>query len=447
MDRQRYMELIGGQIRCRRAVPLVTKELEAHIEEQKKDFLAEGMPENEAEEMAVREMGDPVAVGIQMDAVHRPRMNWGLIFLIGFFSAAGVLLWYGLNIRAAGGAGGTPDKAYPLFFRYAAGTAAGFLCMVGICYMDYTWFAVRAKKIMLIYSGILLLIPVVLAGPMDDAFSEGYTAAVWLMAFLFLPLYCGVLFSYRGQGLLGFIKGAAWMLPIVGSLLVYRNRLEMLMFLVVLAAVLSYAVAAGTFCIPVKRTVFGIWAVTALLSAGVLLADGLTSFGIMPEVYEEFMTASRDTVRGIIAGSHALGSAGESLGVQGGTFGFTVGVQGRMLELTEVFPVGSELMLTYTAACFGTFAAFAAVLAAGALFLRMLVLTMRQKNRLGRMMGLGCGLLLLAHAAVYVLANMGAIWPEQVYCPFTMDYKGMAVTYVLFGVMLSIYRYQSITEA
>ena len=65
MDRRNYLEILSEQIRCKRALPLVTGELEVHIEEQKADFLAEGMTEREAEEAAVREMGDPVAVGVE----------------------------------------------------------------------------------------------------------------------------------------------------------------------------------------------------------------------------------------------------------------------------------------------------------------------------------------------------------------------------------------------
>lgn len=83
MDRRNYMKLLTEQIRCKRALPLVTRELELHIEEQKEDFLAEGMTEREAEEAAVREMGDPVTVGVEMDRIHRPKMNWRLIFGIG----------------------------------------------------------------------------------------------------------------------------------------------------------------------------------------------------------------------------------------------------------------------------------------------------------------------------------------------------------------------------
>ena len=144
VDRQRYMEILSGQIRCKRAVPLVTKELEAHIEEQKADFLAEGMSESEAEELSVREMGDPVEVGIQMDGIHRPKMNWRLIFVIGLVSAAGLMAWFGLNIRVAGGVNEPQGGIYHLFFRHVIYTAAGFLAMVGICYIDYTWLAAKS---------------------------------------------------------------------------------------------------------------------------------------------------------------------------------------------------------------------------------------------------------------------------------------------------------------
>ncbi len=437
MDRQEYMERLGGQIRCKRAVPLVTKELEAHIEEQKEDFLAEGISEQEAEELAVKEMGDPVEVGIQMDGIHKPQMNWGAIFLIGLISAAGLMAWYGLNIRAAVGEGRTAGSIYHLFIRYLVYTAAGFLAMVGICYVDYTWFAARAKKIMLVYSGAIVFPLFFLDNcPLWDFFAYVFQDGMWLMAFLFLPLYCGVLYSYRGKGIAGFIKGAAWMFPIVVSLLIYRNRLEMLIFVFVLAAILSYAVGTGTFRVPVKPVLLGIWTAAAFFSVWLMLADGLTSYGIVPEAYEDFMAQSQSALQEILAGSHALGSVGE-----------TMTIRGEFLEVAEIFPVGSEFLLTYTAVRFGTFLSAAAVLVTGALLLKLLVSSVKQKNRQGRLIGLGCGMMFLAHGAGYVLINMGVIRPEQVYCPFIMDRLGVLVTYVLLGIMLSIYRYQSISEA
>lgn len=73
MDKKKYIQTVTEQIRCKRALPLVTKELEGHIEDQKSDYMKAGMNAEEAEEAAVLEMGDPVEVGVEMDRIHRPK--------------------------------------------------------------------------------------------------------------------------------------------------------------------------------------------------------------------------------------------------------------------------------------------------------------------------------------------------------------------------------------
>ena len=65
MDKKKYIQTVTEQIRCKRALPLVTKELEGHIEDQKSDYMKAGMNAEEAEESAVLEMGDPVEVGVE----------------------------------------------------------------------------------------------------------------------------------------------------------------------------------------------------------------------------------------------------------------------------------------------------------------------------------------------------------------------------------------------
>ena len=73
MERRDYLELMTGQIRCKKMCPVIAKEVEDHIEDQKQAFMAEGMKEEEAEKAAVEEMGDPVEVGVEMDQIHRPK--------------------------------------------------------------------------------------------------------------------------------------------------------------------------------------------------------------------------------------------------------------------------------------------------------------------------------------------------------------------------------------
>lgn len=110
MDRRRYIQTVTDQIRCKRALPLVTKELEDHIEDQKCDYMTEGMEPSEAEEAAVLEMGDPVEVGIEMDQIHRPKMAWKMIGLIAVLNLAGILLMYCLRTSALADVGNNPGE-------------------------------------------------------------------------------------------------------------------------------------------------------------------------------------------------------------------------------------------------------------------------------------------------------------------------------------------------
>ena len=107
MRAEEYLTILTDQIRCRMAREDVRKELLCHIEDQKAAFLSEGMEAAEAEEAAVREMGDPVETGNELDRIHRPKMAWGMIALIAVLSIVGYLAQYLLQEKwiAAGGTG------------------------------------------------------------------------------------------------------------------------------------------------------------------------------------------------------------------------------------------------------------------------------------------------------------------------------------------------------
>ena len=74
-----YLDTVQEQIRWKRARPVVARELEQHLTDQRDAFLEEGNPPETAERLAVEEMGDPVTVGTELDRVHRPKPQWGLL--------------------------------------------------------------------------------------------------------------------------------------------------------------------------------------------------------------------------------------------------------------------------------------------------------------------------------------------------------------------------------
>ena len=87
---QSYLDAVAEQIRWKRARSIVTAELERHLEDQRDAFVSDGL-EN-AEELAVEEMGDPVTVGTDLDRIHRPKPQWGMIALTIILAFAGVML-------------------------------------------------------------------------------------------------------------------------------------------------------------------------------------------------------------------------------------------------------------------------------------------------------------------------------------------------------------------
>ena len=74
-----YLDTVQEQIRWKRARPVVARELEQHLNDQRGAFLEEGNTPETAERLAVEEMGDPVSVGTALDRVHRPRPQWGML--------------------------------------------------------------------------------------------------------------------------------------------------------------------------------------------------------------------------------------------------------------------------------------------------------------------------------------------------------------------------------
>ena len=70
---QSFLDVVAEQIRWKRARPVVTAELERHLEDQRDAFAEEGL-EN-AEELAVEEMGDRPDVKFCV-SVFRQSQEW-----------------------------------------------------------------------------------------------------------------------------------------------------------------------------------------------------------------------------------------------------------------------------------------------------------------------------------------------------------------------------------
>ena len=413
MRREEYLYTLTEQIRCKMARGTIEQEINDHIEDQKAEFLSEGMSQTEAEEAAVREMGDPVEVGLEMDRIHRPTMAWGMIALIVGLSLAGYLLrsvMYQTVLGIEQSAGKTEDlfcvgasSSWHISLELPA-LLLGLVLMIGICYMDYTRIAVYAKPILIAYQ-VLLLVGLQVAGAQVNG-SKRYIIIGNIglnlidLLWLTIPLFAAVLYSYRGQGYRGILKAILWMIIPSYFLFIRSQSLIAAMILeLVYCVVLAAAVYKGWFQVCKKAVLTGIGAVVVLIP--VLLAGGLWCFG---KAYQKERIVAILSIGDYAANFPGVNVIREMIS---GSSAFHGNPQFKEL-LTSVD--GSVHLLASVVAAYGILAGILLVLCLVVLILRFAKISLNQKNQLGMVMGTGR--------------------------------SGMLTSYILLGLLLSICRYQ-----
>lgn len=197
---QAYLETVASQIRWKRARPVVTQELARHLEDQRDAFAAEGR-EN-AEQMAVAEMGDPVKLGVELDSLHRPAPQYGLLALTILFALSGAVLriwltadWAPSNLDA------DPEKT---LLAWGLGCAA---LLLGY-FLDGSRLAVHGRSV---YMGVLLVGAMLL---MVSPRGGGVSYYTGYFTLCFPVVYAIWMYTCRGKGWMGLLLSLAGGIPL-----------------------------------------------------------------------------------------------------------------------------------------------------------------------------------------------------------------------------------------
>lgn len=432
MNKEEYLRILEEQIRCKAARAQITAEIRDHIEEQEAFYLGEGLAKEEAEAEAVREMGDPVEAGAALDLVHRPRMAWGWILLIAALYGAGFMILNLLQQRFSEVVFVAGDDLQWLLI--------GLLVMTLVCYVDYSQIGRWAKELTVagfaVICGGMYLFGEQVNGSMQWIALPilPFTLNVRLLCFLFVPLYAAVVYHYRSKGYPAVGKCILWMLPSLFIAVRIPSLITAVMLFFVYLLILSFAAFQGWFGVSAAKTLATLWGGTALLAAaGVvkLFLSGPTYqsarvralLHIGEEGYQTRM------LRGILEGCRFIGS----------------GEGEKAVKAADGLMAGIDYGLVYIMACYGILAAILVIGFLVCLFLYFMGMSVRQRNRLGSIMGFGCTAAFFIQILFYVLVNTGAVPLGTIYCPFlTYGGTGVLVTNVLLGILLNIYRYQDI---
>ena len=437
MKPEEYLHTVTDQIRCAGARDMVEEELREHIRDQAEAYEAEGMFEKEALEKAVRDMGDPVETGVALDRIHRPHMSWGTLALAGALGIFGIVLQAALS--AEGGNVSGSDGLYWLngHIRY---TILGIVLMLAVYRLDYTALAGRARRIAAVY------LVLVAAGIM--LFGSLYAGAVYInigfirmsvpaLLYLYIPLYGAVLYDYRGIGYRDMWKPFLWAL--VPAWISWRipSLSATAILLAAFALLFSVAVWHGWYRVNRKKILAVLWGGMAALFLAWL------GYGFLAGGFAEYQVARIMAFLGKTSDSSYVSEMARQF-LEGSTL-----VGGNVTKtsgLWENLPgCNSDYVFVSLITTFGILAGVLAAALIVYLIVRIFRISLRQKNQLGMILGCASGLVFLLQSVMHIMVNLNLIPAVAVNLPFfSVGGSQLVVSYILLGIVLSVYRYKDI---
>ena len=437
-----YLEKLLSQIRCKKARTYIAEEIRDHIESQIEDNLSEGMTYEEAEKNAVADMGDPVEVGISLDRIHKPKIAWKLLVIVGILSLLGILIQQSI-LRQPGYQEleiGMQER-----YRYAAesfgsAVAVGFLLMCVIYFLDYTVIAKYSRFIGVV---ILILAGLHMAGFGGFDYVNGIgnwigfgrlRVSVTSLMMFYVPIYGAILYKYRDGGAFALCRAILWLiLPVFITIRIPSLGVAVIMMVSMLME-LTVAVWKGWFKLPVKKTIIGIW---LLFTAGpALLLVAMYELHILVVYQEErirsFLTGSGDAnymtamLRKFNENILLWGNSGKD-------------VVGGLPEFNQ------DYIFSYILNSYGLLAGIFVAALLAALVVFMFGTSVRQKNELGMVMGFGCGMIILLNISLNLAGIFGWVPLTTTFLPFlSVGRNNILLSYALVGIILSIYRYKDV---
>lgn len=439
---QTFLKTVCQQVRWKQAHGTITGELANHIEDQTEANLRKGMAEEEAVRLALREMGDPVEIGLCMDESYRPRMEWTVAVPLLILLVCGTVLqlaFYGAI---------THYEAYQgeSFAKLGLSLGMGGLLAAFAYHINFY----RLYK--LSWAGYAFLCASLIWHATGDAVGLGYQGDVnWAYLTLLGPVFlAGVLYALRGAGVWRLIAANAlcavpWLYLLLWS---GEDLFHVLPCLIACLVVLLCFLTSGAF--PGKRRYVLLLSVLVWCGALLLLTFDWRQGRFNPfryrrladtvqRVMESNVDASANGVRETLEHAKLFGQGGLTAGAKELFFEKILwGEQVPGLEWCFM----ADYLITYLIYRLG----WAAGLGAVAVLLAVLVFgyarCFRLESILGRLLGVSIMSVYAVQVLLYLLgcfgiAGLGVPFP----LPFlSVGYRSQILNMALMGMLLSLFR-------
>lgn len=143
-----FLDQVCAEVKARDIHNEIRLELVSHIAEIVEEQRSEGVEEEAAIQLAIRQMGEPQLVGRQLHQVHKPKVEWGLFGLLVLFIGLGIMAMYAVQLS---------DQFGDLSVEKIGFSVLGIALML-LCYFanyrklkPFSWFFYLGAIVMLVY--------------------------------------------------------------------------------------------------------------------------------------------------------------------------------------------------------------------------------------------------------------------------------------------------------
>lgn len=430
MTEELFIKNVAQQIRCVKAREGIERELSDHIADQTAAYEETGETHEEAVRRAVQEMGDPVEVGVELDRIHRPQTDYKMIGMAFIFSVLGYFLLCAVNAEGL--------AEYPKYlFRQRFILLLSFGVMMGIYFLDYTFIGRYAY-------GIYIFLTIAIYCSLEAAMRKGAVSLAFMMVYLYVPVYAGILYRLRRGGYRAIILAIAMQIVTTGFAVVVSLYMAMNICLMC-TALLVIAIWKKWFAVNRKAALLFFTGVivlflTAVFVFGVYRTGWENGFKtqrllgwLWPEKYAEGAGYIYMWIRSMLGEAKFIGPSESNPYVEGAVLGSPI-------------PYPTEPFVLFQVICeYGILAGLLVVLALMAVVVRAFQIVKRQQNQLGFMISAACFIVLLVNCTEGILMNSGYCPVSSMQLPFLSQGACTAIVYAaMIGLLLSIYRNERI---
>lgn len=415
-----YLHTVAEQIRWKRARTPLLAELEDHLESEAEYGLDLGLTPEAARTEALRQMGDAVQVGQELDRVHRPKPQWGLLSLTVLLAVAGALL---RMVVARGSTVGEPER---VLFYLGLGLAALFV----FYFLDYSFLGKYAG---IVYAGAVVLGIISLVVSPRYAGTSYYTR--YFVVMLYPTIYAALVFRLGAKGWLGLLLALLALLPLGWICLAAPSFLGLLILLLTGGITLCWSIRCGWFRVPQGRAI-------GLLTALLLLGIGSVLFTARPALSRRLLIASQPALdaQGYGYAAMRITDALEHARLWG-----AASVEAADLQIAVSLVPGwdTDALLTSIICRLGWIPFGLLCAGLSVLFVWCLIRVLRQRSALAQLMGVAILVTLIVQAVCSMVMNLGFVLLSAT-CPFLMGNLHSVLDLALMGLLLSMLRQEKL---